>query len=276
MARQNRSGLREIRYLDYSGKNVRGSLPKNMLESRAKTDDGVVTISGYSSVFNVWYDVRDFFGSFQERVSSKAFDNTLSDNHERLGLFNHDANFPLGNTAAGTMRDFTNTVGLRFEIDADPESPNSKTAIVAVESGNVRGASFAFETVRDRWDIEHDTGDESRTLLEVRLFEHGPVTNPASPNTSAKVERNSADRANVADLRSVAIKLRRGMMPLTAADLGVINTDKEQFREILYGLAPVAADGDHPRPDTRELDDRVELLSRRLTVLKSSLDVHLN
>ncbi len=272
MARQNRSGLREIRYLDYSGKNVRGSLPKNMLESRAKTDDGVVTISGYSSVFNVWYDVRDFFGSFQERVSSKAFDNTLSDNHERLGLFNHDVNFPLGNTASGTMRDFTNTVGLRFEIDADPESPNSKTAIVAVESGNVRGASFAFETVRDRWDIDHDTGDESRTLLEVRLFEHGPVTNPASPSTSTKIQRGSA---NVADLLSVAIKLRRGM-PLQAADLGVINTDTEQFREILHGLAPVADDGNHPRPDTRELDTRFEVLSRRLTVLKGSLDVHLD
>ncbi len=272
MTRQNRSGLREERDLDYGGEGVRGDLPKNMIESRARgTEDDIVTISGYSSVFNVWYDVRDFFGSFQERVSSKAFDKTLSDNHDRLGLFNHDANYPLGNTAAGTMRDFTNTVGLRFEIDADPASPNSKTAIVAVESGNVRGASFAFETVRDRWDIEHDTGDESRTLLEVRLFEHGPVTNPASPTTSAKISRASA---NEADLRSVAIKLRRGM-PLQAADLGVINTDTEQFREILHGLAPVA-DGDHLRPDTRELDDRVELLSRRLTVLKSSCDVHLN
>ena len=48
MARQNRNGLREIRYLDYSGKGVRGDLPKTMLESRAKgTDDGIVTISGY-------------------------------------------------------------------------------------------------------------------------------------------------------------------------------------------------------------------------------------
>lgn len=275
MARQNRSGLREIRYLDYGGKGVRGSLPKNMIESCVKSESdkgGIVTISGYSSVFNIWYDVRDMFGSFRERVSRKAFDNTLSDNHERLGLFNHDVNFPLGNTASGTMRDFTDDTGLRFEIDADTESPNSRTAIVAVERGDVRGASFAFETVRERWEIEHDTGEESRTLLDLRLFEHGPVTTPASPTTSAEIQRNAS--VNEADLHSVAIKLRRGM-PLVAADLGVINTDTEQFREILHGLAPVA-DGDHPRPDTRELDETFELLSRRLRVLKGSLDVHLN
>jgi hypothetical protein len=49
----------------------------------------------------------------------------------------------------------------------------------------VDGSSFGFDTIKDRWEQGED-GDVRRRLLEVRLYDVGPVTYPAYPQTSAE------------------------------------------------------------------------------------------
>lgn len=210
------------------------------IEHRAADGGSSVTISGYSSVFESWYSVRDMFGAFQERVASTAFDKTLTEGRDIVAMFNHDPNFPLGRHEAGTLRSSTDKTGLRYEIDLDTRSPASQTVAVAIERGDVRGASFAFETVRDRWEWDRDTDEEFRTLLELRLFEHGPVTTPASDFTSAEIEAGERQQAADQDIRSIALKLRRAA-PLNAHDVRLLNAHRSDILDALNDLGTPTA-----------------------------------
>ena len=204
---------------------------------RADKGEGNATIQGYSSVFNVWYSIRDWFGEYEERVEPNTFDKTLADGGDVIGLFNHNVDYPLGSIAAGTMRQGADKTGLWYELDAALDSPQAKSVVVAVERGDVSGSSITFQIMRDRWEEEHDDDgnlvSEKRTILEARLFEHGPVTTPASPSTTAEVNSTATED----DVRSVAIKIRRGL-PLTQFDLRTYNAEPDHIRKIVDGSEP--------------------------------------
>lgn len=214
---------------------------------------GRVLLTGFSAVFDVWYTIRDFWGPFQERVDGEAFDETLRSDRDVIGAFNHSPDFVLGRHGGGTMRSFTDEVGLRYEILANPASPAAQTAIAAVEDRNAGGSSIAFEIVRQGWEFNEDTGEEFRTILEARLFEHGPVAMPASPTTTAEIgddQRADFDFKD-SDVRSVALALRRGA-PLTDADVRAINARREDVLEALFELGPRAPVNDRDgRPAER-------------------------
>ncbi|KAA6031356.1 HK97 family phage prohead protease, partial [Pantoea sp. F_11] len=83
-------------------------------EIRAAQDDGEPTrIVGYGSVFDTLSEV--IFG-FREIIKPGAFDNVLGD--DVRALFNHDPNFILGRSAAGTLALSVDDKGLRYEITA--------------------------------------------------------------------------------------------------------------------------------------------------------------
>jgi|GEM_PF-2835971 len=203
---------------------------------------GRVLLTGFSAVFDVWYTIRDFWGPFQERVDSGAFEETLRSDRDVIGAFNHSPDFVLGRHGGGTMRSFTDEIGLRYEILANPASPAAQTAIAAVEDRNAGGSSIAFEIVRQSWEFNDDTGEEFRTILETRLFEHGPVAMPASPTTTAEIgdDQRQEFEFEDADVRSVAIALRRGA-PLTDADVRAINARRDDVLEALFELGRSAS-----------------------------------
>src|SRR5689334_2288993 len=80
-------------------------------------------ISGYAAVF---YDGSpgteyQMWQGFSERIMPGAFDRCIREGHDVRALFNHDPNYPLGRTSAGTCRLSIDKRGLKYEIDP----PNS-------------------------------------------------------------------------------------------------------------------------------------------------------
>lgn len=144
------------------------------------TDGDNPQISGYAAVFN---ELSEDLGGFYERIERGAFARTLESADVRA-LWNHDSNFPLGRTRAGTLALSEDEIGLAFEIDP-PNTSYARDLLVSMRRGDIDQMSFGFRTIRDRW--EQIGGQVIRTLLEVELFDVSPVTYPAYPTTSAAV-----------------------------------------------------------------------------------------
>ena len=249
---------RETRYTPRSMWAENAARGSAWIVERADKGKDKATIQGYSSVFNVRYSIRDFFGEYEERVDSSAFDKTLRDGGDVIGLFNHNRDYPLGSIDSGTMRQGVDNIGLWYEIDAALNSPQVKSVVVAVEEGIVSGSSMTFQIVRDSWKDEFDDDgnlvSEERTILEARLFEHGPVTTPASPSTTAEINSTATED----DIRSVAIKIRRGL-PLTQFDVRTYNAAPDHIRQIVGGSEPRTVKhsqeplpSSHPGPSTQD------------------------
>lgn len=147
------------------------------VELRVEGDDTPL-ITGYAAKFNKF---SEDLGGFREKIHPKAFDDVL-DNDVRA-LKNHDPNLILGRTTSGTLKLNTNTVGLRFEIDP-PNTSTGKDTIEEIRRKDITGCSFAFSTSEDDWKYKED-GTIERTIVKVaRLYDVGPVTYPAYPDTT--------------------------------------------------------------------------------------------
>ena len=143
------------------------------------SDDNVRKIEGYTAKFNKW---SADLGGFREKIHKNAFDEALKESDVRA-LKNHDSNLLLGRTTSGTLKLFTNSVGLRFEVDM-PDTNTGRDTLEEIRRGDLSGCSFAFTVTEDDWKYRED-GSVERTILRVgELFDVGPVTYPAYPDTS--------------------------------------------------------------------------------------------
>ena len=148
------------------------------IESRA---DGGKKIVGYGSVFYNANDPGTEFRLFEdavERIAPEAFNNALSRPDDVRGLFNHDSGSVLGRTASGTMRLSSDAKGLRYEIDV-PDTQLGRDLVLSIERGDITGSSFAFSVVSQRWEKDAQRNLSIRVILDVTLYDVGPVTYPA-------------------------------------------------------------------------------------------------
>lgn len=164
-------------------------------------DDGKVQfISGYGAVFfregdpgteyRLWHDIV-------ERILPGAFDRALREDDVR-SCFNHDLNFILGRTSAGTLSLSIDNVGLKYSV-VPSDSGIGQHVLRAVERGDVTGSSFMFDVSTANW-IEEKQADGKtiwiREIVEVApLYELGPVCFPAYEATTATVEGRDAVHA---------------------------------------------------------------------------------
>jgi len=96
-------------------------------------------------------------------------------------LWNHDANFVLGRTKAGTLKLEEDRKGLWIEIDP----PNTQAAHDLMESmrrGDVDQMSFAFRAVEETW-TERKDEMTLRELKDVDMYDISAVTYPAYEGT---------------------------------------------------------------------------------------------
>lgn len=108
-------------------------------------DDNPAHIIGYGSVFDCRSEL--IFGSFREIIRPGAFDDVLGD--DVRALFNHDPNFILGRSAAGTLNLSVDERGLRYDIQA-PETQTIRDLVLApMQRGDINQSSFAFRVARD-------------------------------------------------------------------------------------------------------------------------------
>lgn len=147
-------------------------------EDRAEGDagDAIGKIVGSAAVFGK--NSLDL-GGFTESIKRGAFSETIKEDDVRA-LVNHDPSQLLGRSDSGTLRLKETREGLQMEIDV-PDTQAGRDARTSIKRGDMDGASFGFRTIDDEWNTNNEV--PHRTLKKVRLFDVGPVTFPAYPDT---------------------------------------------------------------------------------------------
>lgn len=161
------------------------------------------TLEGYAAVFDSPTMIDSWEGEFEEVVKRGAFRKTLRERDPVL-QFDHGRDKRTGSVPIGAIRELReDDLGLFVAarlFDNDVVEPIRQ----AVEGQAVRGMSFRFQVIQDRWidssgrgvdgdelaELMHDPGDRGplrREITEVKLFELGPVVFPAYDSTSVGV-----------------------------------------------------------------------------------------
>jgi len=153
----------------------------------------------FNSLSVPMYDRR--IGKFNERILPGFFDQALSPVASVHAFWNHNKDAVRGSTLSGTLRLAQDRDGLNYEIDP-PDTSWGRDAVTSVRRGDVRGTSFGFRNLRDRWKTEN--GQKVRELISGDTFDISPTAEPAYPDTSAALRsflrsvRGRSSYANVA------------------------------------------------------------------------------
>lgn len=154
------------------------------VEVRAKGSN--IFVEGYASVFE---KRSGNLGGFIERVKPTAFNKTIKEADVRA-LWNHDPQYVLGRTGAGTLELSIDDSGLYYR-SLLPNTSYAKDLAALLERRDVRESSFTFFKIQDDWAM-NENGDAERSLIEVGLIDVAPVTFPAYPDATSGVARRNA------------------------------------------------------------------------------------
>lgn len=155
----------------------------------ARAEGEARQLQGYAAVFN---QRTDILGLFEERIAPGAFKDAIGRDDVRA-LFNHDPNYVLGRTTAGTLRLFEDAKGLRYEVDL-PDTQAGRDVSALVARGDVQGSSFSFQVKVEEESWDYEAKPPVRTILRVKLYDVGPVTFPAYEQTSVAARCLTAAR----------------------------------------------------------------------------------
>lgn len=153
------------------------------------------------SPFNTPYEINSFWeGRFIERTLPGAFKKTIAESKRTDGtfstkvLFNHGSDFNIGDkplAVADRLAEINQDGYHGPELEGDLLDTSYNRDLQPGLRRSAFGSSFMFEVINEAWRNEpspSDTNPEGlpeRDITEVRLFEAGPVTWPASPTASA-------------------------------------------------------------------------------------------
>ncbi|MBX9580485.1 MAG: HK97 family phage prohead protease [Gemmataceae bacterium] len=150
-------------------------------------------IQGYAALFNVETEIRTWFGSFKESIAPGAFKSSLDSGRRVVSLFNHDVNYVLGSTSGGSLSLMEDLRGLWIEVDP-PDTQVGRDVVEYIRRGDVQGQSFMFTITKEQWTFSEDPKElDKRTILDVELFEAGPVLFPAYEETSVGLRSDKSD-----------------------------------------------------------------------------------
>ena len=152
------------------------------VEERSDETTDTLLFTGYASVFDKPYGVKDSRGAYNETIKPGAFKKTLQEQDDVRFLVNHDG-IPLARTSSGTLNLEEDEYGLFVRAELDPNNPTVAEVASAMKRGDLNEMSFAFAAMRDDF---NQNGDE-RTVSEARLFDVSVVTYPANPWAGAKL-----------------------------------------------------------------------------------------
>lgn len=141
----------------------------------------------------VWDAESIDLGGFTETVRKGAVTKSLRQ-QDVLALWHHRPHEVLGRTSASTLALTETDRGLAFRIDL-PDTTLGRDAWETVRRGDVKGASFGFRTLQDRWTNPKEEYEPAfRELLEIVLVDVSPVSVPAYPATTAEARTASLER----------------------------------------------------------------------------------
>lgn len=155
--------------------------------TRASDDDSPPVIEGYGAVTGVITTIEGWFSTWDEQVASGAFANAIDG--DVRSMFNHDTNWLLGRTAAGSLRLSEDDTGLLYSVDINPGDADAMAVYARVKRGDVSGSSIWFYVAAESWQYPSDDNDLERPLRTITdvspLVETGPVVFPAFTTTTA-------------------------------------------------------------------------------------------
>lgn len=159
------------------------------------------------SPFNTPYEINSWWeGRFMEHTVPGAFRKTISESKRSDGmfstkvLFNHGGDLNIGDkvlAVADTLAEINSDGYHGPELEGDLLDTSYNRDLLPGLKRGAYGSSFMFEVIREAWNNEPTPSDGNpeglpeRTIQEVRLFEAGPVTWPASPTASAGMRTQS-------------------------------------------------------------------------------------
>ncbi|RBQ21606.1 hypothetical protein DP939_02535 [Spongiactinospora rosea] len=160
-------------------------------EARAESTGEQVMVLRFSA-FGVWYEINSWYeGRYLERVLPGAFAKTIQERGDRVKIFfNHGYDYQIDQKILGVPELLEErTDGVWAEVPLLDTSYN-RDLIPGLRAGGY-GSSFMFNVLDELWnhepgESEHNPeGLPERSILQVRLFEAGPVTWPASHAATA-------------------------------------------------------------------------------------------
>ena len=152
----------------------------------ADGDAGKTTITGRAVVYNTWIQIGPDSWGWKERIAPGALTDSLSDKNI-YATFNHDADNLLGRVSNDTLRMTDSSKALMVEIDPNLDTDIGRQVLAFVKRQDVRGMSFSFRVLKYEMEKANKTDMDRVTITKAKLYELGPVTNPAYTQTSAKL-----------------------------------------------------------------------------------------
>lgn len=155
-------------------------------------------------------------GGFVEIIEPSALERTFREGIDLRAFVDHDPSRILGRLTAKTLRAWVDEVGLQTEIDP-PDTSAGNDIVESVRRGDVTGMSFAFRTKDSdpewvKWEAERPP--IVRRILDMRVYEVGPVSMPAYVQTDVSVaQRSLAQRRpthSLAELQARMAQQRAG------------------------------------------------------------------
>ena len=151
-----------------------------------QAEDGKMIFGGIASSVNEPYTLyEDDTYAFIEVIAPGAFRDAAK--WDVRVLLNHDPNFILGRTAAGTAKIEERANGLYYEWDNDEAISYAADLARSIKRGDITQSSFAFAMgdFEERYYDEDGKKKVKRTILNFRqIYDVSPVTYPANQNTS--------------------------------------------------------------------------------------------
>ncbi len=158
-----------------------------------RTEDNKKILEGYASVF---YDPNDPGTEYQlwpgvvERIMPGAFNKSLTEGKDVVGLFNHNFDHLLGRTASGTLRLRVDAKGLYYTIDVGETTISQDVWQMAMRK-DITGSSFGFYPVETKF-IDLEDGGLIIERHVADLVDVSPVTNPAYASSEVSARSRSA------------------------------------------------------------------------------------
>lgn len=136
---------------------------------------------GRAAEYGVWSDL--LFGSFREQLAPGVFDDSLKrTGRDVIATVGHDETKIIGRESAGTLVITPDERGLSVEVPVSAYTYAADLA-EAIRRGDLRGMSFIFDVVDDKW--ESRDGVPHRTVTKADIYEVSFVHFPAYPQTEA-------------------------------------------------------------------------------------------
>lgn len=141
-------------------------------------------LEGLAAVFDEETQIGPDAYGWLESIEPGAFAKTIK-NDDIRALFNHDASLVLGRTENDTLALREDKQGLRSVI-TPPATATAADVVKLVEGGFVTGMSIGFSVRSQEWTKPEEGSRDlpKRRIREVTLYDVGPVTFPAYPQTT--------------------------------------------------------------------------------------------